>query len=152
VNEDVLCFDVSVDKRVLVEDFIALAELFKEEPYFLFGNEVLVIKEILFEVPSVAILHDEVEVIFAGDLYFFVVDEVGMVGKLLQNQQLSLAYVVVLFFLQGNYLAGQVFLKVFSVVGLHDCSRGSLARDVLLNGVRRPFQFLNSDLFAHKLG
>lgn len=90
VNEDVFGLDVSMNDPVVIENLIPFAELFQEEPDFLLWDVELFSDQVLVEVAFIAVLHDQVEVVFRGDLELHAVDEVGVVRQFLEDLKLSL--------------------------------------------------------------
>ena len=79
-----------MDDSVVIENLIPFAELFQEEPDFLLWDVELFSDQVLVEVAFIAVLHDQVEVVFRGDLELHAVDEVGVVGQFLEDLKLSL--------------------------------------------------------------
>ena len=133
--ENIFSFDVPMYKRIIIQNFIALAKLFEKEPYFLFRQAVFIIKQIFLKVPSVAKLHNQIEILLTGYLYLFIVDQIRMMRQLFQDQQLCFTYRIVLFLTQRDNLACQLFMKILSIVRLDDCGCCPFTSDVLLDGI-----------------
>ena len=73
MEKDILWFNVSVDDVAVVENLVACAEVPKEAPDEFFGAVVVVV-DVLLKGAPIAIFHDEVEIVLAGDLQFKAVD------------------------------------------------------------------------------
>jgi hypothetical protein len=74
MDEDIFWFDVAMDKGMLIEDSISITKLFHKEPNFILRKDVLAIVHVFIQIPPIAKLHDDVEVLLTGDLYLLVVD------------------------------------------------------------------------------
>lgn len=109
-----------MDDVSIVEHLIAIAKLLKEEPYFLFGEIVLVIEDVLLEVALIAILHDYVEIPLAGYLDLHAVDKIGMVRKLPQHLQFGLDGSAGFFVMDGNDFDCQFLAGVLQVISSLD--------------------------------
>jgi len=63
VNKYVLRFNISMHKIVVVKYFITIAKLFEEKPYLIFTYLIVGVEHKLIQVTSIAVFHDEVEVV-----------------------------------------------------------------------------------------
>ncbi len=72
--ENVLRFDVAMNKGMLVEYLVSIAKLFEEKPNFILRVGVLAIVHEFIQIASIAKLHDDVEVPLTRDLDLLVVD------------------------------------------------------------------------------
>lgn len=63
MNQYVLRLNISMNEIMIVENFVALAELLQEKPNFFFSYFVIGIKHILIEIAPIAVFHNQVKVV-----------------------------------------------------------------------------------------
>lgn len=73
MKKNILWFNVSVYDVAIIEDLIASAEVSEETPDELLWA-VRVMIDVLFEGPSIAVLHDQIKIVCTCDLHFYAVD------------------------------------------------------------------------------
>ena len=53
-----------MNKIVVIEYFVTVAKLFEEKPYLIFRHLVVAVEHKFIQVTTIAVFHDEVEVVF----------------------------------------------------------------------------------------
>lgn len=147
--QNILRLDIPMHKCLFIEHLVPFTKLFQEKPYLFLCDVVLAIEHVLIQVSAIAKLHDQVEIPLTGDLYFFVVDKIGMRWEFLQNLQLSLIHSACFLLSNRDNLADEILLEVIQIVSLNNGSRCSSTRYDMLNGIRRALQSLNIDMLLH---
>lgn len=122
---------------MFIQYLVTITDLLKEKPYPIFSYLVVAIKHVFIQITSVTVFHDEIEIILAGNLYFPVVDKVGMRWKFLKHFEFSFVDSIIFFLSNVNNFAGQLFLHVFDVVGSDNRGSGTSTCNFLLDGIRR---------------
>ena len=79
MHQNIIWFDIPMDQVIVVENLVAFAELSDQFPDFHF-REMLIFGDIVLKGALVAEFHDEIKIIFRGDLDSFSVDKIWVGG------------------------------------------------------------------------
>lgn len=97
-----------MDKVCIEQNLVSLAKLIQEIPNFLLGHQLHLI-DVILQRPSIAVLHDDVQIIFAFDMSLEAVDQILLVGQVPDDLQLRL---------DGVYIVGLVKIDDLGHEGL----------------------------------
>ena len=131
VNENVIRFDVTMDKLSIIKHLITPTNLLQNIPNTILRHESHLRNETL-QRSLVAVLHNDVEIVAAEDLGLDAVDKVLVVRQLVQHLELGLNRLLVFRGQQRYDLDHQLLTGTIPVVGPEDLAIGSLAQRFVL--------------------
>lgn len=82
MNQDIFRFDIPMHNVAIVQNFIPLGKLFQKSPDNLIRT-VMILLDIALKRASIAVFHDQIEIMLGGDLHFDTINEIFMVWDLL---------------------------------------------------------------------
>lgn len=123
-----------MDKVGIEQDLVPLAKLVQEIPYFLLGHQLHRV-DVILQGPSVAVLHDDVQVVLAFDVCLEAVDEVFLVGQVPDDLQLGLDGVQVVGLVEVDDLGHEGLSRIVLAVGLVDLSVAAIPQLFVLRYV-----------------
>ncbi len=103
MHQNIIGFDIPVNQVIVIENLVAFAELPDQFPNFHF-RKMFIFGDIVLKGALVAEFHDEVKIIFRGELNSFSVHEIRVRGKLSEYFEFGFdGFVNSLFFERNNF-------------------------------------------------
>lgn len=150
MNQDVLWLYVSMNDWVIVKYLITLTELFQKEPYFLFRNVKFLSYQVLIEVALIAILHDEVKIIFRWDLKLHAINKVMMMRHMLENLKFRFYRNTCLSIFDWDDFGDQVFLWILQIICPDNNRKRSFSDNLFRSdNIGRVLKLFHFDLLTH---